>query len=491
MRCLTLADEVRARGACTYFVAVDLERSLEELIRGRGHSVVRIAPLDSRQDARLTLESAPERDCVVMDDYHLGEEWELQARLAGARVVMRIDDLANRACACDLLLDQNYFDCPIERYSSLLGHPCRLMLGPKYALVQESFLRARARRRTGTCQRILVYMGGGFVGQSTLAMVQIVREALPDVSVDVVLGHAASAGELAEEIVSMTDVRLHTRTADMPALVEAADLFVGGAGGSTWERLCAGLPSLVVTTAENQRAPIEALATVGAVVDCGDWRESDHDQLVVIVRDLVGDGQKLLRLSECGKRVVDGRGAKRCADALLALDDGPASVNLVRLGLEHSSATYSWLQDGQLRRDFLMSGEVTREGNLTYFGESLADSSRRDYAIQVGSTHVGNAGVRDIDFESRTGEMWLFLCRDARGRGIGMAAGSALIDDAIRCLRLEKLSLHVGDFNEAAINMYTRLGFVFVSDVSHTAPWDGREYRVFEFELEATKWMSQ
>jgi len=45
----------------------------------------------------------------------------------------------------------------------------------------------------------------------------------------------------------------------------AADLAIGAGGATTWERCCLGLPSLVVSIAENQRPACEALAAAGVI----------------------------------------------------------------------------------------------------------------------------------------------------------------------------------------------------------------------------------
>lgn len=56
---------------------------------------------------------------------------------------MVIDDLANRMHDCDLLLDQNLYDNPNDRYKDLIPEHSLVKLGPKYAILRQSFMLLR------------------------------------------------------------------------------------------------------------------------------------------------------------------------------------------------------------------------------------------------------------------------------------------------------------------------------------------------------------
>ena len=88
----------------------------------------------------------------------------------------------------------------------------------------------------------------------------------------------------------------------MAELMRDADLAIGGAGTTSWERCALGLPTIILIMAENQRQPAQALSSIGAaaVIDCP---------------SLVGDAVKFLaqegRLADMSKKaakVTDGNG---------------------------------------------------------------------------------------------------------------------------------------------------------------------------------------
>src|SRR5262249_52352167 len=82
----------------------------------------------------LTRQSEPV-SWIVLDHYSLDTEWERRIR-PHARSIMVIDDLANRAHDCDVLLDQNLSLETTERYDRLVPQHCRKFIGPQYALLR-------------------------------------------------------------------------------------------------------------------------------------------------------------------------------------------------------------------------------------------------------------------------------------------------------------------------------------------------------------------
>jgi spore coat polysaccharide biosynthesis predicted glycosyltransferase SpsG len=96
----------------------------------------------------------------------------------------------------------------------------------------------------------------------------------------------------------------------------AADLAIGAGGATTWERCCLGLPSLVVSIAENQRPGCEALLAEGVIDYLGTAAEATVDLLASRLLALARDPSPLALMSAAGRRLVDGEGAGRVVEAL-------------------------------------------------------------------------------------------------------------------------------------------------------------------------------
>lgn len=250
---------------------------------------------------------------IVVDGYHFGTPWHTVAERTGARLLC-IDDLANRPLRCAALVDQNLVIGWEHRYDGLIPDSCRTFLGPTYALLSPEYARLRhTRRPEGRPRRILVSFGGADPIDATAATVNaIMRLDDPALEVDVVLSSAHRCFEAVQRM-AMHDsrIRLHQPLPTLAPLLVQASVAVGGAGVTSWERLCLNVPTVAIPLADNQRPIAEALAdhNLAVVVD-----PDDPDltlRLEVALRDALAKAGSSRSSDEFA--LVDGKGAGRVA----------------------------------------------------------------------------------------------------------------------------------------------------------------------------------
>ena len=323
MRGLTLADALRQRGHEVRFVCRELRGDLIALIHACGFTVAALPALGDaslESDARQTLAAIDGRaDWVVVDHYGLDAQWERDVRAACDKV-MAIDDVANRAHDCDLLLDQNLSLRPPDRYARLLARPARQLLGPSWALVRPEFAALRAtslnRRVSPEPRRLVVFMGGGDVLREVRMAVQgALASDVPWTGIDVVVGRGCPGQELiARQLADTPGALLHVQTGDMARLMCDADLALTAAGSVSWEKCCLGLPSIVVVLADNQADTAAALHASGAAVSLGRSVDLHARSSIDALESLGSDA--LHAMSMAASRICDGEGAVRVAAEL-------------------------------------------------------------------------------------------------------------------------------------------------------------------------------
>lgn len=297
MRCLTLADALRERGASCTFVCRPHPGHLLALIAQRGHQALALPELQEgaqrnhngtahghwlgthwATDAQDTQRALSDRtvgqtvDWLVVDHYALDARWE-EALRPQAQRIMAIDDLADRPHACDLLLDQNLGRKEAD-YGGLLKGTTTL-LGPHYALLRPEFAALRAQslaRRQANLQlrRLLITMGGVDKDNATGQVLAALQScSLPaDLRVTVVMGpHAPWLAQVQAQATQMpwpTEVLVGVD--NMAQLMAESDLAIGAAGSTSWERCCLGVPTIQVALAQNQEAIAQALSRAGAAL---------------------------------------------------------------------------------------------------------------------------------------------------------------------------------------------------------------------------------
>lgn len=334
MRCLTLAEELRRRGATCLFVCAELDGDLVELVRELGFtcrtlpaSVAEVAGLDAAATSAALYRDAP-LDWLIVDHYGLDAAWERQVAALAVRTMV-LDDLADRPHDCDLLLDCTDHPLGAARYEGLLPARTTTWLGLRFALLREEFRRTAAAldRDFTQVRRLLVTFGANDPLDMTSRAVQVLLEQ-PYQHLDVtVLG--GRSNPRADRVRALVDGAPHLRYAtasdDMATLMARSDLCIGAGGTTSWERCAVGLPSLVVVLAGNQTEVVRLLDESGAARSLGPGQELGVQMLRSALDDALHDAEWRRRSSRRGRELVDGRGAVRVAEHLAGLAGSEAA----------------------------------------------------------------------------------------------------------------------------------------------------------------------
>jgi UDP-2,4-diacetamido-2,4,6-trideoxy-beta-L-altropyranose hydrolase len=359
MRCLTLADALRERGATCRFISREHPGNLLGLIRQRGHEATGLAyaeveepgaavsddrlahsnwlAVDWQTDAEQTRAAIEEStiDWLVVDHYALDHRWESKLRDSCNRLMV-IDDLADRRHECDLLLDQNLVANFERRYAGLVPDNCVLLLGTQYALLQRQYaeLHSRIPPRKGSARKALVYFGGSdpanLTGMTVAAFLSLQRN---DIALDVVVNaDSPNAQSICRQVEGHSKVTVHSALDSLAPLMVAADVAIGASGATSWERCCLGLPSLVISLADNQRPIAAELNEKGLIRWLGHSGEVSEARLAESLAELFRID--LAEWSERCRQAVDGRGTERVCARLTPDAKSPLTVRPAELADE-------------------------------------------------------------------------------------------------------------------------------------------------------------
>jgi len=327
MRCLTLAEALRERGVDIYIICRECPGNLIAMLRQKAIPVRVMKPEDhtenlgeiQAEDADQTIGAinGESTDWLVVDHYGLDAVWENKLR-PHVKNLMVIDDLANRPHVCEILLDQNFVASGDVRYKNLVTPLCKVLLGPKYALLRKEFkmLRENLEPRVREMRKILVFFTSGDDQGETLKAMQGIELSGKDVHVDVVVGLTNPGNEEISEKCTERNWDFHRQVDYMPRLIAEADIVIGAGGSSNWERCALGVPALVAILAENQLPIAEALDSAGIVVNLGWWSNLQATDYANALNALTHEA--LNSMSDKAFKLVDAEGADRAVEMLLA-----------------------------------------------------------------------------------------------------------------------------------------------------------------------------
>lgn len=478
VRCLTLAEALREKGAQCRFVCREFPGNLIDRVRQQGLEV-RVLPYrsdwqpsetqpahaawlgaDWAADAEETLAALGEEaiDWLVVDHYGIDARWEGLLRTR-AKKILAIDDLADRPHDCDLLLDQNLVANLEHRYDGKLPENCGRLLGPEYALLQPQYaeLHPRIPPREGPIQRVLVYFGGAdtdnLTGKTVAAFLRLGRADIRlDVVADPVSPHYAALCRLIE---GHKGIKLHGSLPSLAPLMAQADLAIGAGGASSWERCCLGLPALVVTLAENQKPIAAELHRNGLIRWLGHKDEIDEAALAEAMASLFETGLHV-EWSEWCWALVDGRGVERVAGFLML---GPQTKLKARLArLDDEALILRWANDPVTRRNAFNPSRIDPATHRAWFRQRLRNIENcRLYVIETDEgLPIGQVRLERSD---GTWEIHYALDSCARQRGLG----KPLLEAALLALRKESqgalLLGRVKEGNQPSRRVFESLGF--------------------------------
>ena len=422
MRCLTLAQELMQRGAeCSFACSSETPAVIPQL----ENSPYRIVTLKEPLHPEELIATSGSHDAMVIDHYALGAEYERAARSI-ARRIMVIDDLADRAHDCDLLLDQTYGRKAAE-YSGLVPPDAKVLTGTRYALLRPEFAQARPaaliRRATGNqVKHVFVSLGMTDLGSFTFGTVQAVRRALPDADITVALGHAAPSlarvQAMAREDAGLSVFVDHD---DVCSLMTRADLAVGAAGGSAWERCCLGLPTVMLVLADNQRLIASNLSNAGAAIRCGHTPE----EIEAAVRQLASNREEMADMMMAAAAVCDGHGAKLAAHQLL----GSGSAPVVRPArAEDALLAWCWRNDPMTRAASLNTAAIPWDDHVRWWNEK---SAQKDCLILIAELDGTPSGIVRFDQMVDITQWRVSIALNPLARGHGLGGG--ILAAAIAC----------------------------------------------------------
>jgi UDP-2,4-diacetamido-2,4,6-trideoxy-beta-L-altropyranose hydrolase len=343
MRCLTLAAALREAGAICRFVCREHVGHCINEIQRQGFQVCVLPDSGRETSGQLTYDSDYAEwlgeeglvdanqmvtalngelvDWIVVDHYGIDSRWESMLQ-ANCKQMMVIDDLFDKPHSCDILLNQN-LGVTEKEYYELLSPKTHLLLGPEYALLRPQFRAHRQgslkRRKGFDLKTILVTLGGIDKNNVTAAVLAAVEESsIPkNITVNVVMGASApwfedirrAARRMSHQVNVMANVQ------NMAQVMADSDLAIGAAGGTSWERCCLGLPTLLVTLAANQQKVAVELATRGCVKLLGN--KADVQASLPRMLSLMQDLNELQTLSKNSATICDGDGAHRVTQKIL------------------------------------------------------------------------------------------------------------------------------------------------------------------------------
>lgn len=324
MRCRTLAGALKSSGHECTMVGPDLSFS----ISGDDHIFIDWIKMDGwgseLEDAQRLISTAKKvnADFLVLDDYRIGREYQLDVRKSGLSW-LQFDSSADNPLWADLVLNANPSIQRTDYNGIIQNSEAMALLGPEYSLLRPEFQRLPKKVKSDNRRwKILITFGGGDdCGAIIFSLSALLSSMSETLEFNVLVGaHNPNISDLRDwvEIYGDGRVSLHIDPPNVSSVFADCDLAVMAGGTSTFEAACCGLPMVIIGVADNQIPQSKAWDDLGVAIFLGMIDRFNPEELIRAVSKICSLAEHKKR-SEKARSLVDGKGAQRVAGAIINL----------------------------------------------------------------------------------------------------------------------------------------------------------------------------
>ncbi len=481
-RCITLAKILQAQGKTCHFICRELPGNLIDFIESENLGVSRLpAPVKLADDIDITsLLGVPWKhdanECkkilatlqverVIVDHYGLDEQWENRVLESAAVKLMVIDDLANRKHHCDILLDQTLGRKKSD-YDQLIPQSSVKLVGPKFALLRTEFSKLRneclSRRKQMSLNKILITMGGIDKDNVTSQVLDVLNKCQLSADVKIVVVTGANFPHFAElrklEAQLSLSVEILVNVTNMAEIMCEADLAIGAAGTTSWERCCMGLPSLALVLADNQIESANALDNAGAAIMVGDVRHTGWKEVLERQVNRLKNSQELLNLSQNAHLLCDGYGSIRVGENIVS------APFIARLANENDAlAIWQWRESDGAYKYYESKKPTPFVQHHAWFARALNCPSKRLLIIERNDTRIAHVRFDMEENNSKQALISISMASQYKGTGLALDCLQCALDDA-NTLGIGKITAYIHEDNIPSTKLFCRGGFTHVAN---------------------------
>jgi len=504
MRCLTLANHLVKRSPDSKIVFLCKKHSghLNNIIMQHGFKLIELSePLinidkksnakmwlgcDYQTDAEECLQSFLRNtpiDLLIIDHYSLDYCWQdlIIQNIANLHQsknykpkLMVIDDLANRKHNCDFLLDQT-LGRNKQDYLGLVPKACQLFLGKEYMLLRDEFTQTRLmakvkRAETHQIKNMLVSLGGTDPDNITDTiiswLIKLKQQHCQITAIIIVNEQSPFLSSLQKLAKGNSWLKITCAPKSMADLILNADIAIGTAGGSAWERCCLGLPTLTITSAANQKLVNSKLTEARAIIDLGEYKRLSFVKLKQAFESLSNDNEAYQAMVINSLACCDGLGAQNLALALSNSLDLNGSLNnsvtLVLATHADCNVIFKWQSTPKIRRYLRNPEPVTWQEHCNWLKKTLNNAKIFLFIVRFKNKSVGVLRLDEINSLHHDNKQWeisIIISPNSQGRNLALNA----IANIPSSFKTHDIIAEVHKENTASHRLFNKAGFTQLS----------------------------
>ena len=225
---------------------------------------------DFKSDANKTIKTLKQYcvDILIVDNYAIDFKWQNIVKPYVKKMVL-IDDFIERKHNCNFII--NGIEEDKNKYNDLCNKDCKLLLGPKYFIINKEFFGLAYKKKfSDKIKRVFIFISGSDIDNYTYKIMTFLQNKFDNLIFDICVGvsnrNKIKIKELCEK---NSNYNYYYNINNIFDIMFKADLCIGSLGQNFIERLVFGIPSIVITLADNQLGFLEKYNNKNIFIYCG------------------------------------------------------------------------------------------------------------------------------------------------------------------------------------------------------------------------------
>jgi UDP-2,4-diacetamido-2,4,6-trideoxy-beta-L-altropyranose hydrolase len=266
-------------------------------------------PYQIQDSLVITNKETEPLDLILLDIQDTSETFIKKIR-PGKKPVVSFEDLGAGRYHVDLLIDCNRDDDPSIKL------PVQTLFGHTYSVLAPEFETFHRQKRifNQPIKSVLLTLGGTDPHSLTATLAQKLLQVQPDLCITLLAGPGCENIATLKDLKNQNEtVRLIEATSQMAQTLFDHDAVFCAGGVTLHEAMAVGTPAFVINQVSHQVEKARRAEQQGAAMNLGVAEFWDDSRLPEILKL---HPKVLDKMSQAGKRLIDGKGLKRVVDAI-------------------------------------------------------------------------------------------------------------------------------------------------------------------------------
>jgi UDP-2,4-diacetamido-2,4,6-trideoxy-beta-L-altropyranose hydrolase len=309
MRCLALSEElIRRKHNCFFLSKVDNNELINRIEKNNiiYHKIPSNFSLQADLEMLLKISNENDIDWVITDHYGITSQYIKEIKNKNLRV-LSIDDSAQIHYYSDIIVNQNIGAEKLvyssEKYSKFL-------LGTKYIILRDELLQRNKRPMKNKVEKILVMFGGADPDNVTLKILKMLETLNENIQFLIVAGPANQFNNYILNYLKncKMDIKYLRNQKKMSEVYLQSDVAISAGGTSCYELAYFGIPSIIISIADNQIKVAQELENRNISLYLGRKNEIKSKKLLNNIKLLINNNLIRQNMSDNAKKLIDGKG---------------------------------------------------------------------------------------------------------------------------------------------------------------------------------------